>query len=283
MRQLQQVSELLAPLLPLAGETKFQTGLANAFAELVSADNWVALLYHDEHPPQLLHNSSSQSNPGSPIERFIAAAYLLDPVYRSARDHHYRGFYHLQKLAPRGFESSAYYKNYFLQTAIGDEAGYLVRLSERAFVNLSMSRLHHSPRFTSAELKLLKAVQPWVEQLVKLHWREYLRRTPDQLKSTLTWQLDTALNQFGRSLLTARETQVIHLLLQGHASKSIAEKLSITVETVKLHRKKSYAKLQVKSQAELFHLFIDSLSGRSRYRGGDPLKDYPRTAQLGKL
>ncbi len=273
---LARVTAELAPLVALAGSDRFPGQLAAAFASLVDADNLVALLYHDSHAPQLLFNSSSHNSPLSQIDRFIAAAYLLDPVYRAARDQRHRGFYHLQKLAPKGFESTTYYKNYFKQTAISDEAGYIVSLSERAFVNLSLSRLGQSARLSRAELNLLKAVEPWVDALVSLHWREYRRRAPERKKTTLTWQLDTALGEFGSSLLTARERQVIRLLLQGHASKSIAEQLGISLETVKLHRKKSYSKLRINSQAELFHLFIDSLSGRSNYRGGDPLKGYQR-------
>jgi len=266
------VSAELAPLVTLAGSERFPGQLAAAFATLVGADNLVALLYHDNQAPQLLYNSSSHHGPASQIDRFVAAAYLLDPVYRAASDSGRRGYYHLQKLAPKGFESTAYYKNYFKQTAISDEAGYLVSISPRAFVNLSLSRLGQSARLSRAELNLLQAVEPWVEALVTLHWREYKRRSPERKKTTLTWQLDTALSEFGSSLLTSREGQVIRLLLQGHAGKSIAERLGISLETVKLHRKKSYSKLQVGSQAELFHLFIDALSGRSNYRGGDPLK-----------
>lgn len=275
MSQLQHVSDTLAPLLALAGRESFQPRLAEAFAELVSADNLVALLYHSDRSPELLYNSSNPS-PGSPIDRFVAAAYLLDPIYRAARDKNYSGFYHLQKLAPQGFEGSAYYKNYFKQTAISDEAGYIVQLSKQTFVNLSLSRISDSPRLSRADLNKLKALESWVAELVKLHWREYRRRTPEQHKTTLTWQLDTALKEFGSSRLTKRENQVIRLLLQGHTSKSIAEQLGITLETVKLHRKKSYAKLLIRSQSELFHLFIDSLAGRTHYRGGDPLNGHPR-------
>jgi hypothetical protein len=46
------------------------------------------------------------------------------------------------------------------------------------------------------------------------------------------------------------------------------------VETVKLHRKHAYAKLEVSSQAELFYLFLDSLMSASDYRGGDTLVSY---------
>ena len=87
-------------------------------------------------------------------------------------------------------------------------------------------------------------------------------------------QLDSALKHFGTAYLTERESQVVHLFLHGHSTKSIAERLGISPETVKLHRKNSYAKLDVSSQAELFYLFIDSLASLTNYSGGDPLVGY---------
>ena len=72
-------------------------------------------------------------------------------------------------------------------------------------------------------------------------------------------RLLSALERFGTSLLTKRECQVISQILLGYSSKTIAAKFSISVETVKLHRKHAYAKLNSKTQAELFHLFLESL------------------------
>ena len=46
------------------------------------------------------------------------------------------------------------------------------------------------------------------------------------------------------------------------------------METVKLHRKHAYAKLEVSSQAELFYLFLDSLMSAGDYDGGDTLVAY---------
>ena len=46
------------------------------------------------------------------------------------------------------------------------------------------------------------------------------------------------------------------------------------METVKLHRKHAYAKLEVSSQAELFYLFLDSLMSARNYDGGDTLVAY---------
>ncbi len=83
-----------------------------------------------------------------------------------------------------------------------------------------------------------------------------------------------ALDHFGASILTQREKQVVHLILHGHTTKTVSEELNIVVETVKLHRKHAYAKLDINSQSELFYLFIDSLMSEEEYAKGDPLTNY---------
>jgi len=57
--------------------------------------------------------------------------------------------------------------------------------------------------------------------------------------------------------LTAREREIVALMLQGHSSRSIAEAVAISVGTVKNHRKNIYRKLAVHSQSELFARFLD--------------------------
>lgn len=73
-------------------------------------------------------------------------------------------------------------------------------------------------------------------------------------------------------MLTPRERQIINAILHGHTSKAIAHELSISVETVRLHRKNAYRKLSIGNQSELFNAFIQAL-GRctTEYHGGDPL------------
>ena len=72
---------------------------------------------------------------------------------------------------------------------------------------------------------------------------------------------------------------MINLVLHGHSTRTLAEKLAISAETVKLHRKHAYAKLEVSSQAELFYLFLDSLASAGNYAGGDTLEEYMRPRQ----
>ena len=49
------------------------------------------------------------------------------------------------------------------------------------------------------------------------------------------------------------------MILRGHSVKSTASQMSISPETVRMHRKNLYLKLEVGSQSELFALFIEWL------------------------
>lgn len=63
-------------------------------------------------------------------------------------------------------------------------------------------------------------------------------------------EIATWLNQ----RLTARELQVMKLVIQGLPSKSIAAKLGISQRTVDAHRGSMYSKLNVRGAMELSHL-----------------------------
>ncbi len=58
-------------------------------------------------------------------------------------------------------------------------------------------------------------------------------------------------------ILTSREGEVFHLLLQGLKAKEIAHQLSITPSGVNYFVKRIYKKLQVKSRVELILRYFD--------------------------
>ena len=68
-----------------------------------------------------------------------------------------------------------------------------------------------------------------------------------------------ALSQFGCGVLSDRELEIARLILRGFSSKAMAERLKISPDTIKVHRRHLYAKLDISSQPELFSLFIQSL------------------------
>jgi DNA-binding NarL/FixJ family response regulator len=55
--------------------------------------------------------------------------------------------------------------------------------------------------------------------------------------------------------LTAREQEIIHLIIQGYTNKEIAAKLFISLETVKSHRKHILLKTNCKNTASLIHYY----------------------------
>jgi DNA-binding NarL/FixJ family response regulator len=63
--------------------------------------------------------------------------------------------------------------------------------------------------------------------------------------------------------LSRREQEILELLAQGCSNKAIAEKLSLSIETVTWHLRHIYAKLHVRSRTEAAVTFLN-LSGRKR-------------------
>ena len=57
--------------------------------------------------------------------------------------------------------------------------------------------------------------------------------------------------------LSKRETEILELLAQGHANKEIAHRLTLSVETVRVHLKRIYDKLHVHSRTEAAMKFRD--------------------------
>ena len=79
--------------------------------------------------------------------------------------------------------------------------------------------------------------------------------------------LDDTLQQSGFAVLSAREREIVALILKGHSSKSIAWQLAIAVGTVKNHRKNIYRKLAITSQSALFARFLRGIGDRGAAAG----------------
>ncbi|MNY59979.1 Oxygen regulatory protein NreC [compost metagenome] len=86
--------------------------------------------------------------------------------------------------------------------------------------------------------------------------REVLEQAPAPTPRWQNW-LDATDQQLDTPL-SARELEVGRLMLSGCSNKEIARKLAISAETVKVHRKHMYSKLGIKSQTELFSLFLNA-------------------------
>ncbi|HEY7776625.1 MAG TPA: helix-turn-helix transcriptional regulator [Kineobactrum sp.] len=260
----------LARLITRVQQDDFAEQLIITLKSLVPVDDATVLVYPDKALPVIEYFEVPEAMNASTLDRFIAGAFLLYPYYQAASRDRRFGVFRLRDLAPAGFKDSEYYKTWYKRCGYQDECGFLLPNGEHGFINIALGRTHARNTFSKQQVAALASVQPVIAALCQQHWQS----APAKGAINLRAQLHTALHEFGSSLLTERETQVINLVLHGHSTKTLAEKLSISVETVKLHRKHAYAKLEVSSQAELFYLFLDSLMSAGNYAGGDTLIAY---------
>jgi DNA-binding CsgD family transcriptional regulator len=271
MSVLARFSQQLATLIPDVGKGGFPEKLVATIRSVVPVDDATIVVYPDTDLPVLEYFEVPEEAGQSTLGVFLQGAFLLDPFYLAAAEERRFGLFRLRDLAPTGFRESEYYRSWYRSCGYQDECGFLLPFGEEGFINIALGKTGARASFTQRQLDTLSAVYPVIETLCQQHW------TPDTSEPAgvnLRAQLHDALQGFGSSLLTEREAQVINLVLHGHSTKTMAEKLSISVETVKLHRKHAYAKLEVSSQAELFYLFLDALMSANGYSGGDTLVSY---------
>lgn len=273
MSFLSEFSEQVAKLLPHVRTDLFIPMLADMFKELVPTNNIMVITYPSKSLPRIEYNDLP-AHRVSIIDKYVKGAFLLDPYYLAASKQAKVGFFHLSALSPDGFDESEYNRVYFQFCGLYDECGYIFQLDDEGkyFVNISLGRIDETERFCESDLKQLAEVTPLIASLVKSHWQEEESEADQQ--PDLRKQLETALESFGTSILTERENQMVQMILHGYSSKAIAARFNISVETVKLHRKNAYAKLDLSTQGELFNLFINSLMNIKNYEAGDPLVTY---------
>jgi DNA-binding CsgD family transcriptional regulator len=276
MSALAQFSQHLAGLIPAVGSADFPDMLIGMLRQLVPVDDATIVVYPGTDLPVIEHFEVPVDSGRSTMDTFVKGAFLLDPYYLAATRDHKFGLFRLRDLSPTGFRDSEYYKTWYRNCGYQDECGYLLPIDDEGFVNIALGKTQSRATFSKRERDLLEAICPTIETLSRQHWAG-AGSAPGEVN--LRAQLHSALESFGSSLLTERETQVINLVLHGHSTRTLAEKLSISMETVKLHRKHAYAKLEVSSQAELFYLFLDSLMSAGDYAGGDTLVAYMQPPQ----
>ncbi|WP_417227279.1 response regulator transcription factor [Amphritea sp.] len=245
--------------------------LMDSLRRIVDADGSTLIVYPDGSQPYCPSRKRRRGeDPRIHIDQYLESAYLLDPFYRLAVDGPAEGVHSLAEVAPDGFKQSEFYRVYYRLVNFGDEICLIIP-TENASIQVSISRQDNKPKFSPAQQALIERVFSTVKAILLKWWN---RSEQEQKETFLESHLECALSNFGSSVLTQRETQILQLVLRGYAVKYIAQKLEISPETIKHHRKNIYAKLDINSQAEMFHLFIDSLRMVTPDSPPDPLTNY---------
>ncbi len=234
--------------------------LASAFGHLVSIESVMISLEHKDRPPQLLYQRGiPEEYRESIIDRYFSGGYLLDPFCLAVEQGLAEGFYHLEEIAPDNFFDSEYYKTYYVKAGCSEDSFYLIDTGHDSQVSVSLFQGFGGESLRAEQLNLLRAVEPLVREFISEFGRRGLVQSVVTESDDLKQRVQSAFENFGCDLLTEREREVAHMVLRGHSVKSTASQMSISPETVRMHRKNLYLKLEVGSQSELFALFIEWL------------------------
>ena len=247
-------------LIDALDKPNFWAQLVRLLEQYVAFDSWVVLLFSaDQHPQVFAECPGEDGSPDPLFQDYLRGLYLLDPFYIACREQSRTGLYRLSEVAPEHFELTEYYQRYFRLNVVADEIQFNCQLEGERTLCLSLGSEKY---FTGEQIALLSLIQPWVLGLLR-------QRLPYEINETVAlaaapaqanWrvQLEASVQQLKGAQLTAREPDVGRLMLSGCSSKEIARKLEISVETVKVHKKHMYSKLGIKSQSELFSIFLQA-------------------------
>lgn len=267
--------DVVAPLIEAVNTESFGRVLFESINRIAPIDSAIAMLFRVEEKPVLLYDGLHPSEMESFEDTYMAGAYLLSPLYRrfpAMRS----GFYRLENLEPASFDRSEFGVAYFNDSGLSDEANFLLKLTEDTAIAACFGRQQLDLPFNAQEIQQLHWAEPVFRAAMAKHWLQDINDGQNHSVSArqVHHQLKSSLHNFGSSLLTEREREVLHLMFEGKASKSAAKILNISPDTERGHRKNIYSKLDVASQAELFSLIFTVISEVTVMDSEDPHAAY---------
>lgn len=233
-----------------------------------------AWLYHKDLPPQLLDHKIPKEAYDSQVDDYLEGPYREDPFFKISLSAPRNNCYRLSRLVTGDFKQSSYHQDYYASTGTVDEAIIVTRLADGSVINISLMRLASQGEFSEEEYNWLYSVSQCLAELIDLHTRREEFVESNLLQPGVDHHIQRGYESFGTSYVSEREQEVLELLLRGYGADTSAEKLDISLETVRRHRKSIYKKLDVNSQADLFALFINVIPYVAKAKGDDPLKAY---------
>lgn len=240
------------------GTPAFPQALARGLREIAPYDFTVVFGYVGSARPLDLYDDFPEDRRRLHVEQYQEGPYLLDPFFLASLGRLTPGLWRLSEIAPDRFYQGEYYRNYYAQTGLAEEVGFLIAVNGRLRIVLSLMR--KEKRFSNAEIRALKAVWPVIDAACRKHWQEVaLHETTAE--PAIEERVERAFRSIGEGILTPRERQVVELTLRGHSAEAIGGMLGISPGTVRIHRRNIYSKLRIGSQGELFSEFLAAMVG----------------------
>jgi DNA-binding CsgD family transcriptional regulator len=258
----------LAGAARLAGRDEFYRALLGALRAVLRADLSMLMRYSRRGGPEYLIHEGLQPEH---MAMYLRGLYRVDPVYRFCRRANARGVKNLAAMCAPAERSNEYFNVFLRLTGMADDLAILLPAGAGRSIGLVYER---RLAFRPCEIATIRALFPVIESLHALHLRfdsARSRRRPHAgpqargaAPGLMPLKFKAALSAFMRDQLTPRERDIVHLILAGYPSSRIAERLNLSLNTIKNHRKRMYVKLDITTERELFLNFVNFIIAEPR-------------------
>ncbi len=192
------------------------------------------------------------------VRRYLAQYHVFDPFYACWRRERRLGIIPLRSLADDEVKRGQYMAEFLAQSEICDEVGIL--LSDGGDWCLGIFLDRSKKPFSETEIALLGERLP---VFASLHSLDLRTREPGFLRTSApagpgaSPRREPNIPEGLWPELSARERELVQLVLAGYPTAAIASRLGITVGTTKNHRRHIYEKLDITTERELFLQFFE--------------------------
>ena len=258
-------NDSLAMTVSAIGTTDFAPILVEALRQVTPFNYSVIFAYCSSARPIDLFDTFPAAKRRIFVDNYQAGPYLLDPLFIARPEAWGPGPHRVADLAPDRFPQSQYFQSYYVQTGLSEEIAFFAPINHETRVVISLMRdAARLPPFTTRERKRLSSVAPLIAAASAQNWKDIESRFSGHHRGRKIEEtermLASAFRHFGDGRLTAREAEIVELVLKGNSSDAIGKRLGIATGTVRIHRKNIYMKLGIGSQGELFSRFVASIS-----------------------
>jgi DNA-binding CsgD family transcriptional regulator len=255
----------LARVADCVGDAAFYGELLNAFGKRLGADLSMVMRYSRRHAPEYVIHDGLESEH---MDLYLRGLYRIDPIYRLCRRRGVQGVKDLASVSTPADRSGDYFNIFLRLTGMADDLVMLLPVDLETSVGVVYER---KTLFRAREIAEMRTLFPLIESLHQVHQRVILtQRLPKAgMRSKqengapepglLPIDHKAALGAFLRRELTPRERDIVHLILIGCPNIKIAERLGLSINTVKNHKKRMYLKLGIGTERELFLAFVNFL------------------------
>lgn len=241
----------LAAAITGVGTEQHADRLADLAGALVAHDRVTVVRYSMTEKPEFI---SYRNYSDRMVAKYLETYYRFDPFYAHWRAEQKPGVVRLS-----GAPCEPYIAEFLGESVIADELGILVQDGPGWCLGIFLDRNHG--RFSKQEVQRLDGHFPVFAAIhaADLRSRAAVFRRTSQPPQTGEEPRPRGLLDSRPELwpgLSLREREVVTMILSGHPTRGIADRLGVAPGTVKNHRRNIYSKLDITTERELFLQFL---------------------------